>query len=360
MGLKDNAAMNDAGHPADCSCPTCLPEAHPSDAAPKASPALIPVEVEGWTLFTSGRDHWMRDLDLAERAELKNPHAIRATIQRAIADGAIILGGDENDKGPRVQVVATVAVLGKGASREVKEYYLNQEAALLLVTRLRTPKAVEVTKAIVRVFLMVARGEMPSAQPAYTGGTDLVQAQDVAALVGPIVRETMLVVMREIPAFLATLMEQSVAVIHGRLDVIDQRLQEASARRGLASAEQVAQIKEQVREIAWMRIQARWFTGDRPWESAGRAVLNDICREAEWGNGARKIERIPAADVARVFARLAKLRLEAAQILSGNGLENRPVPPKHLQASAAQAYVRPSPPATNVTPTLRPASGAAS
>ncbi|TKC98649.1 hypothetical protein [Polyangium fumosum] len=137
--------------------------AEPDVKAPTET--LVPVTVEDWTLFTSdGGEHWLRDLDLAEKAALANPHDIRTTIQKALADGLVrdamtILGGAEN--GPLVHEVKVQVAIGSGAKRWVPEYYLNEEAALLLVTRLRMPKAIELTKAIVRVFLAVVRGEVP-------------------------------------------------------------------------------------------------------------------------------------------------------------------------------------------------------
>ena len=138
------------------------PVAEPDVKAPAET--LVPVTVEDWTLFTSdGGEHWLRDLDLAEKAELRDPHDIRTTIQKALADGLMrdamtILGGAEN--GPLVHEVKVQVAIGSGAKRWVPEYYLNEEAALLLVTRLRTPRAIELTKAIVRVFLAVVRGEV--------------------------------------------------------------------------------------------------------------------------------------------------------------------------------------------------------
>jgi hypothetical protein len=140
-------------------------------------PTFVPVKVEGWTLFASdGGEHWLRDLDLAERAELANQRDIRTHIKKAIDDGAITLVdsvavGDATN-GPGTYAVDEVVPRGdRGATQTGKVYYLNEEAALVVLMRLRTPKAVEVTKAVVRVFLAVVRGEIP--QKIYVPANDI-------------------------------------------------------------------------------------------------------------------------------------------------------------------------------------------
>jgi hypothetical protein len=116
--------------------------------------------------------HWIRDLDLAERAGLAKPRDVRATIEGCIKDGLISraeIGAAAADANlPAVAREETeVVTSGKGRTQEVTVYYLNEEAALLLVTRLRTSKAIELTKAIVRVFLLAVQGRLePPVPPA--------------------------------------------------------------------------------------------------------------------------------------------------------------------------------------------------
>lgn len=130
------------------------------------SAALAPVRIDGWTLFQAGSAHWIRDLDLADQAELEKPRDIRTTIRKAIQDGAVTIAGNPGDgSGPVVRVEKVLVPIGSGAMREVEEFYLSEEAALIIVTRLRTQAAVQLTRAICRVFLLVARGELP-ARPA--------------------------------------------------------------------------------------------------------------------------------------------------------------------------------------------------
>lgn len=147
--------------------------AHQSQAeAPPAGPrqhtaqgALVPVKVNGWTLFTIDEGgHWILDLDLARRAGLGDIHKIRGTITKAIKDGALteVVGiephGERFNDLPCYRQVTTVSVSGKGRSREVPEYYLNEAGALLILIRLRTAAAIAISRAVVRVFIAVSRG----------------------------------------------------------------------------------------------------------------------------------------------------------------------------------------------------------
>jgi len=131
------------------------------------STSLAPVRIDGWTLFQGSGAHWIRDLDLADQAELKNTRDIRTHIKKAVDDGALTIVADgDNGSGPLVRVEKTMVPIGSGAHREVDEYYLNEEAALVIITRLRTPAAVQLTRTICRVFFLVSRGEFPQARTA--------------------------------------------------------------------------------------------------------------------------------------------------------------------------------------------------
>lgn len=177
---------------------------------------LTPIVVEDWTLFANGGGHWIRDLDLAEKAELKNPRDIKATIRKAIVDGAIGVGSGDANLTAAVRIETEVITSGKGRPQEVPVYYLNEEAALIIVTRLRTPKAIELTKGIVRVFLAVARGQVavpgPAAPPDILASIErtmvsLVQRLDAleqrgAGVVGPAVAKHILLTLMQIAALL--------------------------------------------------------------------------------------------------------------------------------------------------------------
>jgi hypothetical protein len=111
--------------------------------------ALTPVRVEGWILFTGESTHWIRDLDLAERAELKNAHKLRALVKAAIEDGALtILLPGENGQGPLVRtdktpeldstafqraelIVKSVGLMSPAVSPEAKDTMLARAVALL-------------------------------------------------------------------------------------------------------------------------------------------------------------------------------------------------------------------------------------
>lgn len=127
---------------------------------------LAPVRVDGWILFTGEGSHWVRDLDLAERAGLKRPHDIRVTIQKAITDGALTISAAAgNGSGPPVRVEKELVTIGSGAAREVSVYYLSHEAALMVVMRLRTKAAVQLQIAISRVFLLAMQGRLEPSAP---------------------------------------------------------------------------------------------------------------------------------------------------------------------------------------------------
>jgi hypothetical protein len=154
-----------AGAPVDIPAASATPDPvappPPPPPPPAPSSALVSRQVDGWTLFDGAGSTWVRDLDLAERAGLAVPRDIRRTIAKAIDDGALMpVGAAHSDGTPGFHVVEELVQGGKGSVSTVATYYLNQEGALFIITRLRAPKAIEATKAIVRVFAAVMRGEV--------------------------------------------------------------------------------------------------------------------------------------------------------------------------------------------------------
>jgi hypothetical protein len=134
----------------------------------------------------------VRDLDLAERAGLRVPRDVRRTIKSAIADGAISSPGDGVGASPATPPGGALAwwqaeavAQPNGGAQTVRVYYLNEAAALVILMRLRTKVAVEVTRAVVRVFMAARRGAVappaPAAPFAPTGGLEAYRA-GVAAL----------------------------------------------------------------------------------------------------------------------------------------------------------------------------------
>lgn len=132
------------------------------------STALVPINVEGWTLFREGAaSFWVRDIDLAEQAGLAEPRKIRRVIDKAIEDKAVALVGGlaapaNGEALARIEQEVTTS--GKGRAQPVDVYYLNREAAVLVVMRLRTERAVQLQVAVVRVFLRAIEGQ-PGATP---------------------------------------------------------------------------------------------------------------------------------------------------------------------------------------------------
>jgi hypothetical protein len=231
--------------------------------------ALVPVTVDGWTLFDDIEGgHWIRDLDLAERAELADRHDIRVTIRKCIKDGSlqwdpagdpiaraaarceppIIDRGTHDDESPGfigpdadrsnkspgfigaraacannrpalVRAVKVIVTSGKGRTQDVVEFYVNEEGALVLMGRLRTPAAIAATKQVVAVFLAVARGE-------YARPSTALQNQD-----------TVLAAIEGMRAELATLRQSGALVVNGCIG------EDGAARIAKRQAEVVAATK---------------------------------------------------------------------------------------------------------------------
>ena len=115
--------------------------------------------VDGWQVEDRDGQATVLDIGLAEHAGMKQPRDIRPIIFKAIQDGALVGAGAgrANDE-PTFWLTNVDVVSGKGRVEKTTAYRLNRAAALFVVTRLRTPKAVELTLAIVKVFDQVTSG----------------------------------------------------------------------------------------------------------------------------------------------------------------------------------------------------------
>ncbi len=145
---------------------------------PETASALVPITIEGWSLFQEGESFWIRDLDLAAQAGLAVPRDIRRTIAKCAADLGGVGSGHATDS-PIFRTVDDVVPSGdRGASQVVTAYYLNREAALHVIMRLRTPRAVDLQIAVVRVFLRALEGPpMPPALVSKANGKPLTKRQ---------------------------------------------------------------------------------------------------------------------------------------------------------------------------------------
>ncbi|HEU4407878.1 MAG TPA: hypothetical protein VFS43_21635 [Polyangiaceae bacterium] len=136
------------------------------------------IVLDGWTLRVDGGEPRVRDLDLGERAGLARPRDVRRAIRQAADDGAVAVvdnradhraelrDGPEAPDKPRAWLEREAIAIGSGAERDGEVYYLNEAAALVVLTRLRTRVAVQATQAIVKVFVAARRGELPRQAPA--------------------------------------------------------------------------------------------------------------------------------------------------------------------------------------------------
>jgi len=99
----------------------------------------------------------IRDLDLADRLGFERPAKIRDLIKR------------NEEKLKRFSVIPTVGRrvdLGDGASREVQEFWLNQQQATFICMKSETDNAFEVQVEIVRVFDAYLSGAQAQPAPA--------------------------------------------------------------------------------------------------------------------------------------------------------------------------------------------------
>jgi len=91
----------------------------------------------------------VRDIDLGEWLELKQPRSIRREIKKFLDKGIL---NDEKLNDFSIEAVERDVQLGNGATRTVTEYWLTEEAALFVVARSDQPKGVLALKALITVF----------------------------------------------------------------------------------------------------------------------------------------------------------------------------------------------------------------
>jgi len=113
------------------------------------------IRIEGWDLVVDGDEPRVRDIDIAERAGLPRARDIRPLIVRNMeeleAHGRIDMRGHKS----RISKPN-----GGHELREVTEYYLNEAQAVALVSLMRTPQAVELRIALVKLFVAYRRGQL--------------------------------------------------------------------------------------------------------------------------------------------------------------------------------------------------------
>jgi len=127
--------------------------------------------VGDWTFTVpgaAGTEPEILDTTLAERLGYERPAKIRDLIARYIKAGHI---------SPR-EVFPTV---GKTGGRPGRGWMLREADALFVVTRSETPKAVALTKEMIRVYMLVRRGLVPLGAPGVSAAEVRVVARDVAA-----------------------------------------------------------------------------------------------------------------------------------------------------------------------------------
>lgn len=233
------------------------------------------LRVEGWTLVAWGEDFWIRDLDLADRAGMTQPRHIRPIIRKAIEDGSVTICDNSagaaravpsgavtirDDSGgaaaavpppPLVRREDVFAPKGNGAMQKTAEYLLNETAALLIITRLRTAAAIQLTRAVIHVFVTVRRGAVEGAAAAARAleqdrqGAEMQERFDAHLVAMQEHFDAQLVAMQE--RFDAQLVAPSV---EGKLRLMRRDLEAGLAERyPLTHGDVVRLIEERVRQL---------------------------------------------------------------------------------------------------------------
>jgi phage regulator Rha-like protein len=223
--------------------------------------SMIVKTIDGWNLCSrDGADWWIRDLELAERAGLVETRQIRRVIRGVIHSGlsapAVILPQN------------TLVPLANGGHQKVTEYLLNREAALIVVMRLRTERAVALQVAIVRVFLAVVDGEL-------TG--------------------------EEIRSIREELTERNaeVAMMKTQIVSLDKRLTAHDERAGCISGLAGDWINGEIDRLAEKRTAANHSPNK---QSARMYLLNMVRAAARWSGPGQSLRDMPASSYPHVKA----------------------------------------------------------
>ena len=102
-------------------------------------------QIDGLTVTVDADAPRVRDIDLAVRLGYERPRAIRDLIERLITS--------KNLNGSEVR--RTVRQTSERGGRPATEYWLTEEQALMVVARSETPKATEILRAVIDVFMAV-------------------------------------------------------------------------------------------------------------------------------------------------------------------------------------------------------------
>lgn len=106
--------------------------------------------IDGWQVErVDGEEPRVRDLEIAERAGMKDPHKVRTRIEQ---------NWDELAAHGEIRVSARRAETSGG--RPGVEYWLTEDQAVALVALLRTPQARALRVALVKLFGALRRGEL--------------------------------------------------------------------------------------------------------------------------------------------------------------------------------------------------------
>ncbi|MCU0684417.1 MAG: hypothetical protein MUF34_19605 [Polyangiaceae bacterium] len=143
-----------------------------ADLGPASPPPSALAVYEDFAVAAYDGVRVVRDLELAERLKMKKLRGIRTDIIKPLIARGGLKNGAMNGGGsaaavlePLFWAVETIVEGGNGAKQQVTEFWLNEAAALRVAQESETEEADRIKNALVRVFLLAKRGDLPGQRP---------------------------------------------------------------------------------------------------------------------------------------------------------------------------------------------------
>lgn len=237
---------------------------------------LTITSVQGWAVATGGFDDGeprIRDLELAERLGYERPRAIRDLIDSLVRSGKL------NDS-----EVCRVARQTRGGGRPATEYWLTEAQALKVVAKSETRKADALLDEVIRVFVMVRRGQLP----------------DVSAMLGGALKQ-----------ILPALMTEIVAAVDQRIDA-----RVGSLSFGVIRPWELGSIKRRLSAAADRAVMAKAY---RSRKSALGALTMRLRTAIGWTGTGAAMNRMPASMLPYAERELAAIEREFERTFGQQG-----------------------------------------
>ncbi len=206
-------------------------------------------EGDRWPLWRQGQegDPLIRDLDWAVRLGYPRPYEIRKLIKGMTEDEKLGV------------VFASQAKTSRKGGRPTREYYLTEEQAWLVATQAQTDRAWQVTRAMVRVFMLARQGSLPhgaaNCPPPAPEPAPAIDPAALRTLIAKTVHQEVRAELRRLPGELGAVV---LALVKPVVVSILQDPEVRDARRGerfLTNQEVAAELG--LSEVAWRKFVQR-------------------------------------------------------------------------------------------------------